>query len=386
MAYRDKILILMSKTGGGHLSLAEALRDRFEDEYDIKIMDPYKGFFHAHYRFVTRHTPWLYSAEFRLWNIPEMSVLAHQWFTLFVTKPLNMMLDEFEPDVVITTHPYLSYEVMRVLERRKPTIPLVLLFSDPYVPFNWLSEKKAAATFATTRESYEQALEVGFDPTRLHLVGWPVRRQFYDSRGVDRVAMLTRLNLDPRRFTIFMQGGGEGATAVARTVENVKNILSAGHNVQMILGAGTNEALLERFKDAKNVYPLPFTPEIAPYMAAADIIMGKAGPNVVFEAVTLGKPLIATSYIPGQEKGNLEFIQRYGLGWVALKPEKQRKLIATLATRGKELNEMAEKIDAYRLWNAAMNTSMILHIRSVIAEARVHARNRNLEVDWSEVS
>src|SRR5205823_8522516 len=138
MAYRDKLLILMSKTGGGHVSLAEALRDRFEDDYDIKIMDPYRGFFHTHYRFVTRHTPWLYSAEFRLSNIPEMSVLAHEVFTLVVTKPLNMVLDEFEPDVVITTHPYLSYEVMRVLEKRAPTIPLVLLFSDPYVPFNWL--------------------------------------------------------------------------------------------------------------------------------------------------------------------------------------------------------------------------------------------------------
>ena len=386
MVYRDKLLILMSKTGGGHLSLAEALRDRFEDEYEIKIMDPYTGFFHIHYRFVTRHTPWLYSAEFRLSNIPEMSVLAHEVFTHVVAKPLNMALDEFEPDAVITTHPYLSYEVMRVLEKRIPTIPLVLLFSDPHVPFNWLSEKKAAATFATTRESYEQALNVGFDPSRLHLVGWPVRRQFYDFDGLDREEMLTRLNLDPERFTIFMQGGGEGATRVARTVENVKNILAAGNNLQMILAAGTNQALLERFKDVKNVYLLPFTPEIAPYMAAADVIMGKAGPNVVFEAVTLGKPLIATSYIPGQEKANLEFIQRYGLGWVALKPEKQRKLIATLATRGRELSSMIEKIDAYRQWNATMNKSMIHHIRSVIAHARMHSRGRNLKVGWPGAS
>jgi UDP-N-acetylglucosamine:LPS N-acetylglucosamine transferase len=102
--------------------------------------------------------------------------------------------------------------------------------------------------------------------------------------------------------------------------------------------------------------------------------------------VTLGKPLIATSYIPGQETANLEFIQRYSLGWVALKPEKQRQLIATLATRGQELNEMTEKIDAYRQWNATMNTSMIPHIRSVIAEARMHSRKRELEVDWTGVS
>jgi hypothetical protein len=46
---------------------------------------------------------------------------------------------------------------------------------------------------------------------------------------------------------------------------------------------------------------------------------------------------------------------------------------------------MAGKIDAYRHWNTTMNTSMIRHIRSVIAEARMHARNRNMEVNWSGV-
>ena len=245
---------------------------------------------------------------------------------------------------------------------------------------------KRPLTFATTRESYEQALSVGFDPTRLHLVGWPVRRQFYHFDGSGRAETLSGLNLNPERFTIFMQGGGEGAARVGRTVENVKNILAAGHDLQMILAAGTNQALLQRFKGVKNVYPLPFTTEIAPYMAAADVVMGKAGPNVVFEAVTLGKPFIATAYIPGQEKANLEFIQRYGLGWVALKPEKQKKLIATLSTRGKELSAATEKIDAYREWNSAMNKLMITHIRSVIAQARMHSLDRNLKVHWTGAS
>jgi UDP-N-acetylglucosamine:LPS N-acetylglucosamine transferase len=107
-------------------------------------------------------------------------------------------------------------------------------------------------------------------------------------------------------------------------------------------------------------------PEIAPYMAAADVIAGKAGANVIFESVALGKPFIATSYIPAQEKANLEFIQRHGLGWVALEPEKLRKLIAMLAMRGDQFIPISEKIQAYRRWNRAANESIGAALRTLM--------------------
>jgi len=352
MPNRSKLLILTSKTGGGHVSLAEALRDQLESAYEIKIIDPYSNLIHAHYRFVSRHALWLWSTEFRLTNISLMSLLVHRIFTQLASKPLNKIMDDFQPDIVITTHPFLSYEVQRVLEKCLSNAPLVLVFSDPEVHATWLSEKNAAATFATTHESYKQALDVGFDPAHLHLVGWPVRKQFYHAYGSKPAEILTHINLDPNRFTIFLQGGGEGAARIERTLENV---LSTHKGLQVILAAGTNQALFERFKDVKNLYALPFTKEIAPFMAAADIIMGKAGVNVVLESVTLGKPFIATSYIPGQEEGNLGFIERHELGWVALKPERLYAVIAMLLTRSEQLSSITAKIDTYRQWNYAAN-------------------------------
>ena len=46
MEKRHNILILTSKTGGGHVSLAEALRDVLTDEYVIKIADVLPTAFH----------------------------------------------------------------------------------------------------------------------------------------------------------------------------------------------------------------------------------------------------------------------------------------------------------------------------------------------------
>ena len=60
-----------------------------------------------------------------------------------------------------------------------------------------------------------------------------------------------------------------------------------------------------------------FTDEMDKYIGASDVVVGKAGPNLIFEAVAMEKPFIAITHISGQEDGNLELIEKYGIGWVA---------------------------------------------------------------------
>ncbi|HLZ61447.1 MAG TPA: glycosyltransferase [Ktedonosporobacter sp.] len=364
MADQQKILVLTSKTGGGHISLAEALRDQLARIHTIEIIDPQPGFFHWHYRLVSRYALWLWAAEFQFTDTPDRALFAHRLFAPLVARELTELLERVRPALIITTYPFLTYEVMQVLAKSTTSIPFVMLPSDPNgVHASWLSERRATAVLAPTRETYEQACAAGFTTDQLHLVGWPVRAQFYRDYAGQRSMLLTQLGLKPERFTIFLQGGGEGAARFGRTVEGV---LAANPDAQVILAVGTNQALLERFTGVERLYALPFTREIAPYMAAADVVMGKAGPNMLFEAVTLGKPFIATAYIPGQEEVNLEFIRRHQLGWVALTPEEQGALLAQLASNPDTLQTMRATVDAYRQWNTAANKSIVEIIEDLL--------------------
>ena len=345
---RRNILILTSKTGGGHVSLAEALRDRLEQDYDVEIVDPQPRFFHLHYRLVSRYALWLWSAEFQASDTPQKALVAHRLFTRLVARELTRVIKRVQPALILSTYPFLTYEVAQVLTRENlQHIPFVMLFSDPNgVHASWLTERSAAAVLATTRETYEQALGAGFAPEHLHQVGWPVRLQFFRAATENsRLQTLERLGLDPKRFTVFLQGGGEGAAKFGHTVERV---LALSQELQVILATGTNQALMTRFAAVPNLHALPFTKEIAPYMAAADVVMGKAGPNMLFEAVALGKPFIVTAYIPGQEQANLEFIQRHHLGWLALQAEQQDALLLKLLADHGELQTLRESVNAYR--------------------------------------
>ena len=185
------ILILTSKTGGGHVSLAEALRDRLEPAYTIEMVDPQSRFFHWHYRTVSRYALWLWAAEFRLGDTPRRALFMHRLFTLTVSKALATLLERIQPELIITTYPFLSYEVMQVLRRKRSSVPFVMLFADPNgVHASWLTAQDAAATLAPTRETYAQAISAKFPPEHVHQVGWPVRGQFYRVQSEQRLALL----------------------------------------------------------------------------------------------------------------------------------------------------------------------------------------------------
>lgn len=364
-----KILILTLKTGAGHMSLANALHDlllggcpHLDQGYNIEICDPEPRYLGKHYRAITRNAMWLWRAEYSFFNNPPGARAGHLLYVLLFGRALPRILQRMQPDLIISTHPLLTRSVMRAIERTKRRIPFVMLFTDPVNMHQaFFTEKGAEATLATTRENYTEALAHGFDPQRVYCTGWPVRQQFY--QYYKREDILARLGLRRDRFTVFLQAGGEGAIRIERIAGN---ILQAGDGVQIILAAGTNEPLVQAYREVPQVRVLPFTVTIAPYMAAADVVMGKAGPNMLFEAVTLNKPFIATSFIAGQEAENLKFIRQYKLGLVAGQKDDQQELLADLMTGRIHIESIAAAVEAYRTWNTAATRSIIPIIQNLL--------------------
>ena len=350
-----RVLILTAHSGGGHVSLAEALRDRLPPGVTASIVDPLARATHLHYRLVSRYALGLWAAEFRASNTPAAARALHHVLAALLGRRLGALIDQFQPSLVLSTCAVLTESVRLILARHERPAPFAMLFADAeQLHATWLTARDCAAVLAPTRESHQEALAAGFAPERLHLTGWPVRAQFAQSLARDCAGMRVRLQLDPARFTVFVQGGGEGTAKIVRTVEQV---LATGA-AQVILAAGTNRALLERVSNAPGVRAFSFTSEIAPLMAAADVVLGKAGPNMLYEALSLGKPFIATTYIPGQEAGNLAQIERYGLGWVAIEGQQQRALLLALAQSPGMRMAMQQTVERHRAWNAAATASI----------------------------
>jgi len=62
------------------------------------------------------------------------------------------------------------------------------------------------------------------------------------------------------------------------------------------------------------VVGLGFVTRMAEYMVAADVLVSKAGPGTISEAAAVSLPVMVTSFLPGQEEGNVDYVIDGGFG------------------------------------------------------------------------
>jgi len=353
IASRPTILILTTHTGGGHLNLAQSLKDMLDTHYNVIIVNPQSDAVDRYYTSVSRHFIKLLDWQFTYTDNEIASLCLQRIVTLFDSKRILSVLKHVQPQLIFTTHALLSYAVARVNEQSHKHVPLVFQLTDlGRLHMTWFSEKHADAYLAPTGEIFVQALEQGIDKDRLHLTGRPVRRQFLEASVSEKEETLVTLGLDPTVFTIFLQGGARGSAGVDRAAES---ILATGLPTQIILAVGNNKSMALRYAGIEQVRVLPFTEIIAPYMAAADVIAGKAGASFISEAFMLDKPFLATAFIPGQETPNLQFIERHNLGWVCPEASAQKEFIAKIISNPGMITEKEESIRAYKVSNMQAN-------------------------------
>lgn len=363
-ASRPTIMILTTHTGGGHINLAQSLKEILAPYYEVIMADPQSDIVNYLYTLVSRYFVKFLAWQYTFTDNDIASLWLHRLLTLLNSRKIKNIIKRTQPQLIITTHAMLSYTTARVIERRHKRVPLVFQLTDlGQLHVTWFTEKLADAYLAPTREIFAQALRHDINKSHLYLTGRPVRRQFLEVSSHGRQATLEALGLNPALLTLFLQGGAKGSAGVDQVIEN---ILSTGTDVQIILAVGNNKRMAARYAGVNQVRTLPFTETIAPYMAAADIIAGKAGASFISEAFLLEKPFLVTSFIPGQETANLLFLEQHNLGWVCLEAAMQRELITRLAHNSDMIADKVESIRAYKAWNKEANQHILPTIHQLL--------------------
>lgn len=335
-----KVLIIYAKTGGGHLSLAQALEESlnqtFPHQFEILLYDPFPKIYASSYKTLGTNFQNLWGKYYKITDHPSFAATLHKVNQVIVIKNLKKTIRQFGPELVISTFSMATQEVVEALERNEKKSKIAIAIADPFTPHaTWFSFKGADLYLSPTPEVTQLILNSGIEANRVKTVGWLVRQQFR-AEIFDRMILRKVLGLDPEKFIILLGGSGQGG---GDTPELVKRILDSKFlifNSQFIIVAGSNPQLMaklmkltENFTQVFHLYP--YTNNMPQLMAASDIIVGKAGPNLLFEAIFLGKPFLATGCLPGQEEGNLEFIKRENLGWVESDPADAIRLLENLS-------------------------------------------------------
>lgn len=361
---RPVILILTIQNGGGHMNLAQSLKEMLETHYEVVIEEAQSSAANRWYAWGSRYSVGFLHWQYAFTDNRLLAFAFHLILTLLNYRRIKSIVERVQPQLIITTQAFLSYATARVNQHQPERVPLVFQLTDlGQVHMTYFTERHAAGYLAPTREIFAQAQKLGIKKDRLHLTGRPIRRQFLELPADGRSETLASLGLDPALFTVFLQGGAEASASADHVISD---LMAVGAPVQIILATGNNKKIADHYADHKWVRVLPFIEQIAPYMVAADVIVGKAGASFISEAFTLEKPFIVTTFIPGQETPNLRFIEQHNLGWICLERATRQELLIKLANSPKMLTEKVESIRAYNAWNRQANQDTCLIIDQLL--------------------
>jgi 1,2-diacylglycerol 3-beta-galactosyltransferase len=368
------LLFLIGDTGGGHRSaaaaVAQALDRLLPGQFVPVICDPLRGpdvprllrWFAGLYGPCIRLTPWLWWLFWRTSDSPRVLAVVRRTVMAPVYGSVARAAAACRPALIVAFHPMTADPAVRARDLAGPLSPVVTVITDLITAhLSWrdaavdrviVPSPEMAAQYA--KEAEQDARETA--PDRYVPLGLPVAAEFCQPplSEAERKELKRELGIDGD-FLVVLTGGAEGsgglrrrAAAIMRQVDDVDVAVICGRNRTLNrrvsrLAGRRGRGRLARRAGRGRLTAHGFVGNMADWLRCADIVVGKAGPGTIAEATCCGAPLVLTSFVPGQEKGNAQFVTGAGAGVYAPRP---RQLAAEVSRLRRDPGALAAMRDA----------------------------------------
>ena len=222
-------------------------------------------------------------------GINKIKAYARAFTSQFAAKKL---IKEFKPDIVIGTGGYACWPALKAAAQMG--IPTMLHESNS---FPGMAVRKLQESVDVIMTNFESTKELLSENACVVNVGNPVRR---DCSVLTRKEARSRLGIDDEKFVVLSFGGSLGAECLNNVaVDYMKNFTACREDVIAYHVGGRNyyEDAKKKLEDNKllenerNVL-ISFTSDLPVYMAAADVVICRAGAMTITELARMGKAAI----------------------------------------------------------------------------------------------
>ena len=318
------------------------------------------------YRFMAKRVPAMFGRLYRQTNRQNLfSDLVPKLSGLF-SNLLFQAISRYNPDVILTTHPFATEMVSDLKEDGMLAAPLICILTDYGVHRAWIAPQVDAYVVAS-EDMVPELQSFGVEESKIYPFGIPVHGVFFHRE--DRDMLLRDLRLDPELPTVLFMAGSFG---VANIIKLYRELASTDVKMQIIVITGRNQRLYEAFErelaageriPTRLIY---FTDEVEKYMHASDLLVTKPGGLTVSEALACNLPMAVFDAIPGQEEDNANFLKVHDMGVRLKKDGDFAGEISALLREKEKLQEMRENCQHFDKSQSIPN--LLALIRQLVEE------------------
>jgi UDP-N-acetylglucosamine--N-acetylmuramyl-(pentapeptide) pyrophosphoryl-undecaprenol N-acetylglucosamine transferase len=203
-----------------------------------------------------------------------------------------LIMKSFKPDFVLGVGGFSSFAV--VLAARGFGIPTAIQEQNA---FPGLTNRLLARFAATIFTSFKETKGFELNP-KVKYVGNPVRK-IDKSESTDNLAENLIDNFDPKKATILVTGGSQGATSINNAFMDAMALMKNTERFNIIHQTGINDEIQiqQRYKDLKiKVTARAFFHNMPQLLNTADLAIARAGAGTIFELCDVGLPAILVPF------------------------------------------------------------------------------------------
>lgn len=355
------------KTGGGHISGAKAISDKIIKLYGEEtncilhnglenIFPFFPFFFEEGYSLTSNYFVSLYLWFYRVTSSFIFLRIWKRFFSIFITRKLIRFLRENDITKAVCLHEILIPFIRDAINTVNPDIKLITIVMDPFTAHpTWFFEKNTELIVFSEKLRKEAIQKYGFKPEQIHKFPIFLSDRFNKPYGEEQKMLVRkRLGILEEKKIVLIAGGGEGLKAAGKIVFR---FIKRDFREHIIVVCGKNRKLriylenLVKYYKFKNIHIFGFVSFMPDLMNIAECIIAKSGPATIMEALSIGKPLILSSFVRGQELGNMLFVNINKCGWY-LPKSKDVVLQTEKILNDRELqNKLKERISNLKIKN-----------------------------------
>ncbi|HET6594069.1 MAG TPA: glycosyltransferase [Anaerolineales bacterium] len=346
---KPHIVFYFSDTGGGHRSAAEAIIEAIQLEYQGQVTTEMVDFFKSYaprpfnraaemYPYMVK-APHLWGASFHATDgrARARAITTTMW--PIARQAARSLVQKHPADLIVTVHPFANSFALRALGKDRP--PFINVVTDMVTTHALWYDNRADLILVPTETARLRAIKYNMSPEKVKVVGLPVADRYCQPVG-SKATLRETLGWSLYKPVVLLVGGGEGMGPLAKTAQAIDQ---SGLDVAQVIVCGRNQRLKANLEECQWENPTwiyGFTRQMPDFMRASDFIVTKAGPGTIAEALNAELPIVLYSKLPGQEDGNVTFVEEEGAGVWAPNPHEVVRTLTRWISRPAERQKVVE--------------------------------------------
>ena len=317
------ILFLFSDTGGGHRSAAEAIIEalnlEFSGQFSYEMVDFFLDYSPPPLNLAGPTYPamsrmdYLWGRTFETSDDPDRMRMIYAMLWPYIRLYMYKLHREHPCDVIVSVHPLINTPFLRAKHKKRDNTPYITVVTDLVSTHTAWFNNQADLIIVPTEQARQNAIRTCIDPEKLRVIGLPVADRF-SRPSASKQELREKLGWPQDKVIILLVGGGEGMGPLGEVSIKINR---AGLDAALVVVTGRNKHLKERLENHKwdiPAYIYGFVKDMPDFMRAADVLVSKAGPGTISEALIAELPIILYHRISGQEEGNVSYVIDEGAG------------------------------------------------------------------------